>query len=220
VGFGLRFSLYRMPGEGLRVGPYGMTQSGTLLPRVFEDIDDDGRYGDADRILPGTSFMVGGALRSAVTGTSGISTLDRIPAGAPTTLELKRSSLPDPFLMPLEAGREVSLRPGQVLPVDVPVRPTGEAELTVAFHRDGLELPVAGLLVEARDREGRVVGQARTSYDGSVYLADLPLTHLTFTIEKQVIDELGATTEPVSASLSRSRPYVGGLELAITKASL
>jgi hypothetical protein len=215
AGFGLRFSLFRDPGGGIRIGPAGMSDTATLLPRVFEDIDEDGRYGANDLPLADSSFLVSGAVRSAVTDGGGIATIDRLPSGRVAQLEIARASLPDPFLKPSRTGHSVRLRPGQILSVDLPVQQTGEADLVVLLQKGDLKLPIAGLSVEARLGDGTVVGRARTSYDGSAYFSDLPLKPLSFGLAEAELSKFGTAAEPALATLSRSEPYASNLVLTI-----
>ncbi|MEE4213390.1 MAG: hypothetical protein V2I43_29455 [Parvularcula sp.] len=215
AGFNLRFAVFREPGAGFRLGPPGMSQTGTLLPRVYEDIDEDDRFGPSDLPLAEASFIVGGTLRSSLTDGSGIASIDKVTTRSRTTVEVKRSSLPDPFLKPTVSGRTVQLRPGQVMRMDVPVRQTGEAELSVVLQKGDLRLPISGLKVEAFLPDGTQVGEARTSYDGSVYLTDLPLRELTIRVAEEELARFGATANPVTATLSRTNPYASGLSLVI-----
>lgn len=217
AGVGLRFAIYREPGTGRpRLARAGASDSPRALVRVFEDRDGDGVKGPDDPAIEDASLIVGGSLRRETSGPDGIVELPALPAGSPVTLELKRSTLSDPFLKPVQTGHTLAARRGQVIALDLPVAQTGEAELSVSLMKGGLAVPVAGVRIEAVDATGAVVGASETSFDGSAYLADLPLGPLTFRVAPAALERIGgASCAPAHVVLSRKAPFASGLVLTI-----
>ncbi len=200
-----------------RTGPSGMSRTGAIRANVFDDLNENGAYDEDDQEIAGAAFIVDRSIRREETGPDGAVTLGGVASHRPLDLEVALGTLSDPFLQPLERGMSVTVRPGQVLDVDVPLSLTGEIDGTVTMLNDGHSVPVAGVRVEALDDAGNVVGTSTSEYDGYVYLDGLPMGDIELRIPQSALTEVGATSNPVEVSLDRKEPSAFGLDMLIVK---
>lgn len=200
-----------------RTAPPGLSRTGAIRAHVFDDLDEDGDFGAGDRTVEAASFILDRSIRREETSADGTVVMGGVQAHRPLDLELSLGSLDDPFLQAQEPGLAVTVRPGQVIDVDVPLTLTGEADAMVTLIQDGHESPVAGVLVEAVTPDGRVAARASSEYDGYVYLDGLPMGELDLRVAPDALDGIGATARSVSITLTRDEPSTFGAALVIER---
>jgi len=203
--------------SGYRPAPPGLSRTGALRAQVFDDMDGDGAMGDADRPIGGASFIIDQSLRGEETGTGGEVVISSIEPHRPVNVELSLGSLDDPFLQPVRAGVAVTLRPGQVVDLPVPLSLTGEADGTVELLKGDLAVPVAGVAVEAVNADGHVVGRTRSEYDGYFYLDGLPMGQVGLRIAPDALDGMEGDAPGRTITLTRDAPYVSGTRLQLVE---
>lgn len=189
-----------------RAATSGLTRSGAVQLNVYDDLDDDGAFTEGDNPIEGASFIVERSIRADKTDGSGSVVMTGVTAHRPVNVELSLGSLDDPFLQPKEPGLAMTVRPGQVISADVPLTLSGDAEATVILIKGDARMPVAGVLVEAINADGRVVGSAMTEYDGYVYLDGLPVGDLTLRVAQDALEAAGGTADTVDVILTRDEP--------------
>ena len=204
---------------GYRTAPTGLARSGAIRASVFDDLDDDGGLGMGDRPIQGASFILDRSIRREETDAAGGVVLTGADLHRPLDLELSLGSLDDPFLQPREAGLSMSVRPGQVVDVDVPLTLTGEVEASVTLMNGDTPVPVAGVTVQAVDRDGAVVASATSEYDGYVYLGALPMGEFTIEVAAEALDAFEAGARGVEVKLTRDAPSAFGVRLTIHRNS-
>ncbi|MEO0466739.1 MAG: hypothetical protein AAF216_09365 [Pseudomonadota bacterium] len=200
-----------------RTAPTGLTRSGAVRATVYDDIDEDGHLMDSDATIEGAGFILDQSIRRNETGPDGTVVLTGVEPHRPMNIELSLGSLDDPFLQPTEPGLAITVRPGQVLDINVPLTLTGEAEATVLLERGETRVPVAGVTVEALDATGRILARADSEYDGYVYLDGLPMGELQLRISPHALDAVGGVASEIDISLERSDPYTFGHLLVISE---
>lgn len=200
-----------------RTAPPGLSRTGAIRANVFDDLDENSTFNAEDRSIEGASFILDRSIRREETAADGSVVMGGVQAHRPLDLELSLGSLDDPFLQAQEPGLAVTVRPGQVIDVDVPLTLTGEADAMVTLIQDGHESPVAGVLVEAVNGDGHVVARASSEYDGYVYLDGLPMGDLDLRVAPDALDGIGAVAAPVSIMLTRDEPSTFGAALVIER---
>jgi hypothetical protein len=138
------------------------------------DADGDGLRGPDEDAVAGGRFIVGAALRREETDAGGRVLIGGIAPGPSVEVETQLSSLTDFTLRPVRAGDRLTLRPGEVRHLPVPLRPTASIEVQVLLVAGDTRTPRAGVPVILRDAEGREAAQARTDFDGFVLFEGLP----------------------------------------------
>ncbi|MEM1087447.1 MAG: carboxypeptidase-like regulatory domain-containing protein [Pseudomonadota bacterium] len=215
---GLRLStalFYDDTRKRYRTATSGLTRSGAVQLNVYDDLDGDGTFSNGDVPMTGTSFIVEQSIRAEETDQSGSVVMSGISSHRPVNVELSLGSLDDPFLQPLEPGIGVTVRPGQVISADVPLTMSGDAEATVILIRGDARMPVAGVVVEAVNAAGRVIGSAMTEYDGYVYLDGLPVGDLTLRVSEDALKAAGGKADSVNITLTRDEPSAFGAQIEI-----
>jgi len=202
-----------------RTAQTGLARSGAIRASVFDDLDDDGRLGVGDRPIKGASFILDRSIRREETDVAGGVVLTGAGLHRPLDLELSLGSLDDPFLQPREAGLSISVRPGQVVDVDAPLTLTGEVEASVILMNGDTPVPVAGVTVQAVNRDGAVVASATSEYDGYVYLGALPMGEFTVEVAAEALDAIEAGARGVEVELTRDAPSAFGVSLTIHRNS-
>ena len=194
-----------------RTAPPGLSRTGAIRAHVFDDFNDDGQFNDGDSAIEGASFIVDRSIRREETTSAGTVILGGIEPNRAADVEIGLGSLDDPFLQPREKGVAVTVRPGQVVDVDIPLAPTGEVEATILIQKDDIQVPVAGVTLQAINETGDVVAEANSEYDGYVYMDGLPLGAITLRISPDALAEIDATSSEQSLALDRDTPSAQGL---------
>ncbi|MEO0818556.1 MAG: hypothetical protein AAFX86_14785 [Pseudomonadota bacterium] len=197
----------------------GLTRTGAIRANVFDDIDEDGVLSSVDRAIQGASFIVDQSIRKEESGADGGVTLGGVEPYRSINMELSLGSLDDPFLQPIEPGHAVTVRPGQVIDLNVPLSLSGEVDGTVVLTKAENDVPVAGVLIQAVDSAGRVVGEALSEYDGYFYLDGLPMGDLVLRVAPEALDSINGTSETIELSLTRGGPSAFGVALSLTQLS-
>jgi len=214
LGIGISMSLYRNRNR-FKLGPSGLSRSGVIMPRLFDDLNENGRFDNNESAISGGQFIVNNTLRKESGNTAGVTMVDALPTARHINAEVKTSSLADPFMRPSQTGRTMRLRPGQLLNYDVPVSVRGDADGVLKFRKNNIASPVANITIEAIDSEQRVVAIARTEYDGYFYFDDLPATKLSLRVAPQPLAEINGISDGVTIQLTRDNPSALGIELFV-----
>ena len=220
LGVGLSFSLFHDENnKTFRLAKPGLSRSGVIAPRIFDDINNNGVFDESDTLLKGAQFIVENSLRSEESNEAGMNVIADLSPAKTINAEIKLSSIEDPFLRPLEVGRSFELRSGQVLSYDVPLTASGEIEGLMKVQNNGLDIPVAGIKLDAVDESGQVVGTTQTEYDGYFYIQDIPAKTLTLQISNKDLTSISGSFEPLTVALSREKPSKFGLLLTVIRES-
>ncbi|MEM9055743.1 MAG: hypothetical protein AAGB16_10500, partial [Pseudomonadota bacterium] len=216
AGMRLSFSLYNDPIRGrYAMASPGLSRSGAVRAFVYDDRDDDNDFGPGDVAMSGAGFIVDQSLRTERTDKAGAVVLGELQPGSQTNIELKQSTLDDPYLKPRQTGISVRPRPGRVVDVAFPLTATGDVDGTVKLQKDGHETPVAGVLIEAVDEAGLVLATAMSEYDGYFYIDDIPARPVVLRVATTELEAISAEAKPAQVTLSREAPSAMGVALVI-----
>ncbi|MEM6899756.1 MAG: carboxypeptidase-like regulatory domain-containing protein [Pseudomonadota bacterium] len=216
VGVNLAFSLYK-PRDRVRpaLGPPGLSRAGSVRLTTYQDIDGDRVFDGDDIAIPNTQFIVQDSLRSEMAGADGSVILGGLPSGSQLNVELRTSSLDDPFLTPVELGRSVLVRPGQVIDIPFPLQSTGDVEGTVQVQNGEFLVSVSGVTVQAIDEFGQVAGETRTEFDGYVYIPELPLGTYKLRIAPDDLARVNGSASAVPFELTADLPSAFGVDMTV-----
>ena len=199
------------------MAPPGLSRSGAVQAMIYDDQDEDGQLGEGDVPIEEAGFIVAQTLRSETSDASGRVIFGDLQPGAPANLELKLSTLEDPFLRPVRNGVTVTPRAGRITQIEVPLTATADLDGTVSILKGDVKTAVSGVIVEAVDLDGRLLGTTKTEYDGYFYLDNIPAQPLRLQISKATLAEVNAEMPPIDVALSRETPSLSGLELDIIR---
>lgn len=216
MGLGLSLALFHDPHTNqIALARPGLSRTGVIAPRIFDDVNENGRFDSGDQAVSGAQFITDNSLRSETGNEDGIVLLADLPTAKVIASELKLSSISDPFLYPHEIGRNMTLRPGQVLAYDVPLLATGEAEGSLFFQKEKIKTPIAGVVIEAINADEKIVATTVSEYDGYFYFTQLPAMPITLRVSPNAMQDVDGTHTPVNIQLSREDPTASGLKLVI-----
>src|SRR5260221_300563 len=155
-------------------------RSGAISPLVFLDRDGDGKFGPEDVPLPNVRLRSENYVFRDKTDQSGTALITGLDPYQETPVRIDPETLEDPFWKPAEQNLSVLPRPGSVVKLDFPVYETGEVDGAVEVERGGQHAPLPGIRLQVVDGDGKVVAQALSGYDGSVFVHGVRLGNLTF----------------------------------------
>ncbi|MEM7661059.1 MAG: carboxypeptidase-like regulatory domain-containing protein [Pseudomonadota bacterium] len=216
VGVNLAVSLFKPKGR-IRpaLGPPGLSRAGSIRLTAFEDRDGDRIFGPEDRAIENAQFIVQDSLRSEATSSRGTLVIGDLPSGPLLNVELRTSSLDDPFLAPVELGRTVAVRPGQVIDIAYPLQATGDVEGIVQVQNGEFLVTVSGVTVQAVDEFGEIVGETRTEFDGYVYIPELPLGQYALRIAPEDLARVNGFAPPAKFEITNKAPSAFGVDMII-----
>ena len=167
--FTVGFDFDRSPsGRGVRFGRDARSDRGVAKVRVFEDVDLDGRYSDADRVIPNAGLIV--EPRARVQAGAAAMFVDDLSNDQLTGIAVDTDKLADPYLVPASEGASFISRPAGEIQVDLPVVMSGEVEIKIL---DDAGEPVEGMIAEMRScQSDNGNGQRlreRSAFDGYVF---------------------------------------------------
>ena len=161
VGFNLNFSLDARHGITLSRRP--LAQGGMVHATVFQDLNDNGVHDPGEPVEKGALVTTGTRQAERKTDASGSVTVGGLTPYMPVPVGVDVTSLDDPMLVPKKAIQVVVPRPG--VSADVQIGLVGGGDIEGALMKSG-ELGFEGVDLELVDGSGKVVGTARTDFDG------------------------------------------------------
>jgi hypothetical protein len=169
LGFNLNFSLD--PRHGLTLSRRPLAEGGMVHATVFRDVNDNGRLDPGEPLEKGALITTGARQSQRKTDANGSVTIGGLTAFVPVPVGIDVTSLDDPMLVPKKAIQVVVPRPG--VAADVAIALTGGGDVEGALMKSG-ELGYEGVDLELVDGAGKVVGTARSDFDGFFLFERVP----------------------------------------------
>jgi hypothetical protein len=163
VAFGVNLNFSLDPGHGLTLSRRPLAQAGAVRAVVYRDLNDNGVRDADEPFEKGALVTTGMAQAERRTDAGGAVTIGGLTAYQPVAVGLDQTSIVDPMLVPKTALQVVVPRPG--VPADVEIGLVGGGDIEGAIVKSG-GLGFEGLDIELVDAAGKVVGTARTDFDG------------------------------------------------------
>ncbi len=162
AGINLNFSLDSSSG-GFKLSNQRLAQNGSVDARVYRDLNDNGIRDAAEPWEQGALITTGQKVSEDTTDKNGGVLVGGLRPYQAIAVGIDTSSLADPSLTPKRALQVIVPRPGVAAEVEIGLVGAGDIEgVLVKDDGSGLE----GLDIEAVDATGKVIGTARSDYDG------------------------------------------------------
>jgi len=161
VGFNLNFSLD--PRHGFTISRRPLAEGGMVHATVFQDLNDNGVHDKGEPFEKGAMVTTGAMQTQRKTDASGSVTVGGLTPYVAIPVGVDLTSLEDLSLVAKKAVQVVVPRPG--VPAEVQIALVGGGSIEGALMKSG-ELGFEGLDLELVDESGKVVGTARTDFDG------------------------------------------------------
>jgi outer membrane usher protein FimD/PapC len=165
LGINLAFSLGRK-GNGWGISGRPLAQAGTLRARVFEDIDEDGRFSSGDVPIQGAGVLAQSSLNVATTNAKGYAVLEGIIPNERSQVTVDTDELAANNLY--ARSTYILPREGTVYNIDVPMAQMGTIDGTVEMvgGTEGQSAPVGGINLALVNAQGQEIARTISAYDG------------------------------------------------------
>jgi hypothetical protein len=130
---------------------------------VYRDLNDNGVQDSDEPVEKGALITTGTRQADRPTDARGTVTVAGLATYTPVAIGIDETSLADPMLVPKKALQVVVPRPG--VPAEVRIGLVGGGDIEGALVKSG-GLGFEGVDLELVDVTGKVVGTARTDFDG------------------------------------------------------
>ena len=161
VGFNLNFSLDAR--HGFTISRRQLAEGGMVHATVFQDVNDNGVHDKGEPFEKGALVTTGATQTERKTDAKGSVTVGGLTPYVAIPVSVDLTSLEDPSLVAKKAVQVVVPRPG--VPAEVQIGLVGGGSIEGALMKSG-ELGFEGVDLELVDAAGKVVGTARTDFDG------------------------------------------------------
>ena len=161
AGFNLNFSLD--PRHGFTISRRPLAEGGMVHATVFQDLNDNGVRDPGEPLEKGALVTTGTTQSQRKTDARGAVTVGGLTPYVAVPVSVDLTSLEDPALVPKKAVQVVVPRPG--VPAEVEIGLVGGGDIEGALMKSG-ELGFEGVDLELIDSSGKLVGTARTDFDG------------------------------------------------------
>ncbi|RED48570.1 hypothetical protein [Aestuariispira insulae] len=206
LSFSLSFGLQDDASEGgvTMRRPEGLS-SGAVLARVFSDLNRNGVYDPGEPGLP--NVVVQTLSRQATTNNDGLAHLTSLGVNHPIKIFLDQNTLESPFYLNADNQWKVRLKTGILLPLDIPLVPTGEITGQIMLKgryadNSPMQRPLQGIQLELLNEASDDVREAVSIFDGSFLFASVPLGKYRLRVktpETQVYGQLVTCADPEKA---------------------
>ena len=175
--------------------------------RMFVDVNDSGTYDkeEGDYLIKDSAVRLhrGGVTRRA---DDGITRFMQLQAYQVYNLEINKSALRNPMLVPVYNTFAILTDPNQSKMVDIPFYMAGVVEGRVERERNGRLEPVGGIRVILKQVDGDFEATLRTFSDGGFYQMEIPPGKYVVTVDSDQLRylELHSTPEAIEIEIERS----------------
>ncbi len=163
LAFGVNLAFSIDPNHGLSLSRRSIAQAGSVHAVVYRDLNDNGVHDPGEPFEKGAIVTTGTVQAERPTDANGATTVGGLTAYLPIAVGLDATSISDPMLVPKKALQVVVPRPG--VPAEVEIGLVGGGDIEGAMIKNG-GMGFEGLDLELVDGTGKVVGTARTDFDG------------------------------------------------------
>ena len=144
-----------------------LARNGTLVTRVFEDENLNGKFDKGETPLEGVKVKASQSYRQDYTTENGIAVLKNLPSGKRSDIVIDQRTVEDPFIIPATAGVSITARKGYIEVLDIPMVNAGELEGTVYINdKKDNENFGAYLNINLHNAENVLVATTETEFDG------------------------------------------------------
>lgn len=207
-GINLAFSLGRTS-NGWGMSGRQLAQMGTLRARVFEDMDENGRFSDGDVPIQGAGVVSQSSLNVGTTDANGFATVSGISPNDRAQVTVDTDDLAANNLYARSAY--ILPREGTIYRLDVPMAQMGTIDGNVAMVGgfEGLSAPVGGINLALLDAQGREIGRTVSAYDGYYSFDLVPAgEYRVILAPDSSMAQILRPVEPVTIKTTRAEPTV------------
>jgi hypothetical protein len=193
LAFGINLNFSLDPRGGFNLSRRPLASAGSVHALVYRDLNDNGVRDPSEPLEKGALVTTGTKQAETPTNAKGWVMVGGLTAFSPLTVGIDETSLSDPMLVPKKALQVVVPRPG--VPAEVEIGLVGGGDVEGAIVKSG-GVGFEGLDLELLDASGKVVGTARTDFDGFFLFERVPYGHYSMRVAAA-----SAATAKISAAI-------------------
>jgi hypothetical protein len=163
VAFGVNLNFSMDPTRGFSLSRLPLAQAGEVHALVYRDLNDNGLHDPGEPFEKDAVVTTRTQQAEKPTDANGSTLVGGLTPFQPVAVGIDVSSLADPMLVPKKALQLVIPRPG--VPAEVQIGLVGGGDVEGALVKNG-GLGFEGVDLELVEESGKVVGTARTDFDG------------------------------------------------------
>ncbi|MFT6907860.1 MAG: hypothetical protein ACJAS1_004547 [Oleiphilaceae bacterium] len=220
LGLFVRFGFgYDIDNNRSFMSPTGLTSTGSVNARVFEDENINGIYDDGENLIEGAKIKAVQVLRQGVSDEDGFALIKGMPTNIITDIILQQNTLGDPFLIPATKGVAITPRKGFLQTIDYPVVTSGEIDGSVyVTHKNGIENILPYATMQLRNEEGELVDTTDTEFDGYYLFVDLIPGKYTVSIADDYIQKNKLqSSEGLRVNLTTQGDVINGSDISLAQ---
>jgi hypothetical protein len=217
LGINLSFAIgRRATGWGITSRP--LAQLGTVRARIFEDVDDNGRFSDGDIPISGAGVRAQSSITMSRTNANGYAIVDAVTANERAQITVDTDDLADASLF---ARNTFTLpREGTISEIAIPLTQMGAIEGSVQLVSgfEGKQMPLGGISLALLDTQGREVGRAVSAYDGFYSFEQVPVgAYKVVLAPDSALGQRLRPVDPVEVRTTRAEPGANGLSMTLVE---
>ncbi len=195
------------------------SQQAAISALAYLDSNRNREFDPGESTIKDAGFFINQQSRPTVTESNGIAFLQRISPNSPADIALSPSTLNELLWIPADKGVRVVPRPGYAVPVKFPVWVTGEISGMVYRKKEGGNSPASGISIEAINMENKVIGKARSEYDGVYILGALPTGKCIVRMSPDQAAKLGTNSPLQQVTIPPEGSYIDNINLVLEELS-
>ncbi|NTW11405.1 MAG: carboxypeptidase regulatory-like domain-containing protein [Chlorobiaceae bacterium] len=220
AGIRLSMNLSRDPSRNKWVRDGSMrSQQGSIAARAFLDENRNGTFDSEEPLLKDVSFFINGQNNNTLTEKNGIAFIKGVSANTPADVSVSPTTLENLLWVPSGKGSCVVPRPGRPAEADFPIIVTGEISGTVTWRKEDSSKAAPGIIVQAVNGKGDVVGKTLTAYDGFFELKGVPPGEFTLRVSPEQAEKLGVVSPSKSVVIPPEGAFVDQIDLNLESIS-
>lgn len=220
AGFNISTSLIdSQPGAFPLITSDRLSSQGMVSAFVYLDANGNMVFDERDEALPGVVVESINSYRRQQTNEAGYALLSRLSTTMATDIHVDSASLPDPFMIPVNAGSSILPRPSIVYKMEFPIQFASEIDGTVAM-KDGADQKVAKFVgvVLLPLAPGHRPLIARAAQDGFYVVSAIPPGQYYVTLNGDDVSALkAARPKPQLMNFSHKGDSIYAHDMVLTK---
>ena len=195
------------------------SQQGAVSALAYLDSNRNREWDTGESTIKDAGFFINQQSHRTVTASNGTAFLQGISPNTPVDIALSPGTLKDLLWVPADKGVRVVPRPGYAVQVKFPVWVTGEISGMVYRKKEGVNSPASGISIEAINMEDKVIGKARSEYDGLYILGSLPTGKCIVRMSPDQAAKLGTNSPLQQVTIPPEGSYIDNINLVLEELS-
>lgn len=167
-------------------------EDGMAVINVYHDKNNNSIFDQDDEIIKGSTVKSVQSHKKVETDADGDAVFTGLRNYLPTDILVDKTTLEDPFWEPTIEGVSIVPRPAHIHDINIPVIETGEIDgIVYREMKDGTEMPFTNVRMQLIDKNGNIVQETRSKYDGFYLFEKIPLGNYQVRVDPLELEKKG-----------------------------